>query len=233
MFNVLGPELGLMVVHLGVKQLAPLSVDELKTGSDRFLAAGGQIVFVASVGNQSEAIFMLLTKDVVSLKIFQTALIKSGFEITFSYVSSTEISEYAKGMPQQMKDVRLYPILPPDGFTSWCFYPMSKRRTSAYNWYLLDYEVRELLMRSHGAVGRKFAGKVVQVVTGSTGLDNWEWGVTLFAKSPTDLKEVVYTMRYDEASAKYGEFGDFIFGYIVESLQDLIEINRWDENTFY
>ena len=81
------------------------------------------------------------------------------------------------------------------------------------NWFTLPYDDRKELMYAHGASGRKFAGRVLQVVTGSTGIDDFEWGVTLFAVHPDDLKEVVYTMRFDEASALYAEFGPFYTGH--------------------
>jgi chlorite dismutase len=124
-------------------------------------------------------------------------------------------------MPDEMKRTRLYPELPPEGKTAWCFYPMSKRRNPGANWYELPYEQREELMKGHGKVGRTFAGRVLQLITGSTGLDDWEWGVTLFAAGPDDLKDVVYTMRYDEASAHYAEFGPFYTG-LVAPLPDVL-----------
>src|SRR6185436_1608499 len=100
--------------------------------------------------------------------------------------------------------------------------PMSKRRLVGQNWYELPYDQREELMREHGASGRTFAGRVLQVVTGSTGLDDFEWGVTLFAVRPDDLKEVVYTMRYDQASAVYAEFGPFYTG-MVDDLRVVLD----------
>jgi chlorite dismutase len=149
------------------------------------------------------------------LRRFQTDLQRAGLEVVDSYVSLTEVSEYAKGMPEQMLNARLYPVLPPEGKTSWCFYPMSKKREAEANWFTLEYEKRSELMQEHGKSGRNFAGRVVQVVTGSAGLDDYEWGVTLFANNPDDLKEVVYTMRFDEASAVYADFGAFYVGGIV------------------
>jgi chlorite dismutase len=113
-----------------------------------------------------------------------------------------------------MKQARLHPKLPPEGKRAWCFYPMSKRRGDVNNWYSLPYDVRDELMRGHGAVGRTFAGRIVQLITGSAGLDDYEWGVTLFAVRPDDLKDVVYTMRFDEASALFAEFGPFYTGVI-------------------
>ena len=113
-----------------------------------------------------------------------------------------------------MRQARLFPQLPPDGKTAFCFYPMSKRRSAEHNWYSLDFESRKELMMGHGKVGRTFHGRILQVITGSTGLDAFEWGVTLFGVHPDDLKECVYEMRFDEASAHYAEFGPFYTGMV-------------------
>ena len=114
---------------------------------------------------------------------------------------SPSVASTPQGVPDELKQARLYPQLPPEGKRAFCFYPMSKRRGAEQNWFTLPYDERKELMYAHGTSGRKFAGRVLQVVTGSTGIDDWEWGVTLFAVHPDDLKEVVYTMRFDEASA--------------------------------
>jgi len=105
---------------------------------------------------------------------------------------------------------RLYPVLP--DWEYFCFYPMSKRRGPGQNWYALGQEKRRELMGGHMRVGRTYAGRVRQLVTGSTGLDDWEWGVTLFAHDPYDIKAIVYEMRFDEVSHTYGEFGPFYNG---------------------
>lgn len=102
---------------------------------------------------------------------------------------------------------RLYPELP--DWELMGFYPMSKRRQGADNWYMLDFDTRKRLMGSHGRTGRKYANRIVQMITGCTGLDDWEWGVTLMAHQMDDLKSIVYEMRFDEVSARYGEFGAF------------------------
>jgi chlorite dismutase len=108
---------------------------------------------------------------------------------------------------------RLYPELPADmPYVS--FYPMSKRRDAGQNWYALTLDERSRLMQAHGLTGRRYAGKVQQVITGAIGLDNWEWGVTLFARDPLEFKRLVTDMRFDEVSAKYAEFGDFYVGKI-------------------
>ncbi|MGQ0712312.1 MAG: hydrogen peroxide-dependent heme synthase [Gemmatimonadaceae bacterium] len=109
---------------------------------------------------------------------------------------------------------RLSPDLPPE-MPYVCFYPMSKRRLLEANWYSLSLQERSRLMQAHGMVGRRFAGRVVQVITGSIGFDTWEWGVTLFAREPLEFKKLVTEMRFDEVSAKYAEFGEFYVGKIV------------------
>ena len=106
---------------------------------------------------------------------------------------------------------RLYPELPA-GMPYVCFYPMSKRRSAGQNWYALTLDERSRLMYSHGLTGRRYAGKVQQVISGAIGLDAWEWGVTLFARDPLDFKKLVTDMRFDEVSAKYAEFGEFYVG---------------------
>ena len=106
---------------------------------------------------------------------------------------------------------RLFPVVP-EGMDYLSFYPMSKSRAPGANWYTLTVEERSRLMREHGLTGRRFAGRIFQVITGSVGLDDWEWGVTLFARDPLDFKRIVTEMRFDEASAVYGEFGRFFTG---------------------
>ena len=119
---------------------------------------------------------------------------------------------------------RLYPTIP-DGMPYVCFYPMSKRRAVGQNWYALSLDQRSNLMRTHGTTGRRYAGKVLQIITGAIGLDAWEWGVTLFAKDPLDFKRLVTDMRFDEVSAKYADFGDFYVGTLVPdgNLEGLLE----------
>jgi peroxiredoxin len=110
---------------------------------------------------------------------------------------------------------RLYPEVPTD-MPYVCFYPMDKKREHGQNWYTLPVEERSRLMQEHGMSGRRYAGRVSQVVTGAIGFDAWEWGVTLFARDPLEFKKIVTEMRFDEASAKYGEFGEFFVGKVAE-----------------
>lgn len=109
---------------------------------------------------------------------------------------------------------RLYPPLP-TALPYVCFYPMSKRRDTGQNWYTLSLEERSRLMHSHGLTGRRYAGRVQQIITGAIGFENWEWGVTLFARDPLDIKRLVTEMRFDEVSARYAEFGEFFVGKLV------------------
>jgi chlorite dismutase len=129
-----------------------------------------------------------------------------------SSLYKTKVAQYAQRL-EPMNRQRLYPDFPE--WPCLCFYPMSKMRQPGQNWYMLPFEERSELMSQHGRSGMKFAGRVTQLITASTGLDNWEWGVTLWGRNPTYLKDIVYTMRFDESSARYALFGDFYFGYIL------------------
>jgi len=123
---------------------------------------------------------------------------------------AASVATFGKRMAQY-SEARLHPQLPAD-MPAVCFYPMRKLRTDTRNWYALDFARRQRLMSGHGETGRRFADRVTQLVTSATGLDNWEWGVTLFARDLSSLRDVVYEMRFDEASAIYAEFGPFYVG---------------------
>ena len=185
---------------------------------------GLQVVPIAMLGHKADLGFMALGPDLWRLRRLQSDLQAAGLVVATSYVSLTEVSEYAEGIPAEMKQKRLYPSLPPEGMTAFCFYPMSKRRgdTEGSNWFSMPFDERKAMMYGHGAAGRAFAGRIVQVITGSTGIDDWEWGVTLFGVHPDDLKECVYTMRFDEGSARFAEFGPFLAG-MVGPLEAVLE----------
>ena len=213
------PSIGIGVIHLFGKLNSADDLRDTKRDIKREIeyavAMGVQVVSVAVLGHKADIAVMALDADLWELRNLQTGLSRAGLDIVDSYVSLTELSEYAAGLPEETKQARLYPQLPPDGKPAWCFYPMSKRRNPEQNWYELPFERRRELMYEHGATGRTFAGRVLQLITGSTGIDDHEWGVTLFCEHPDDLKEVVYTMRYDEASARYAEFGPFYTGLVA------------------
>lgn len=158
-------------------------------------------------------------------------------DLVYSYLSVTELPEYVtseedlkrmiigqenlkegtdefaerldvfKKKQKEYQHYRLNPELP--DWEVMGFYPMNKRRVGEDNWYSLDFEARKKLMAGHAKVGRRYAGRISQLITGSTGLDDWEWGVTLMAHQVDALKEIVYEMRFDEVSARYAEFGPF------------------------
>jgi peroxiredoxin len=174
-----------------------------------------QVVPFVVLGHKADLGTLVLGPDLWRLHRLQAELLAAGLDLAASYLSLTEVSEYARGMPAERLEPRLHPRLPPEGKRVLCFYPMSKRRDQVGNWYTLPYEERERLMFGHGRKGREFSGRVLQLVTGSTGLDDWEWAVTLFADDPVAVKQCVHELRFDEASAVYAEFGPFLIGLLA------------------
>ena len=124
--------------------------------------------------------------------------------------------EFEKAFDAEMEEQRrrvmprLFQEVPPRRYV--CFYPMNKHRGEHKNWYATPFEERARMMRDHGVIGRHYAGAVNQIISGSIGFDDWEWGVDLFADDPVVFKKLVYEMRFDEASSWYGEFGPFYVG---------------------
>jgi hydrogen peroxide-dependent heme synthase len=171
-----------------------------------------QVLVFTVLGHKAELGIMALGPDVARLQSFQHELAAAPLSLESSYVSLTERSEYTDD--EERARARLYPKLPRK--RAICFYPMSKRRAPDANWYELPFEQRKQLMGGHARVGRAYAGRVLQLITGSTGLDDWEWGVTLLADDPAALKEIVYDMRFDEVSARFAEFGPFITGLLLD-----------------
>ena len=217
----MSPSVGMAVLHLFGHPAAEFDGQAVISAVKDAQGRGVQVVSVSMLGHKADVAFMAVASDMRELRKFQTAVQTAGVFITDSYVSITELSEYAANVPEEMKTARLYPQLPPAGKNAWCFYPMSKRRDSENNWFTLPFEKRSELMGEHGKSGRAFAGRVIQLVTASAGFDDFEWGVTLFAVNPDDLKDVVYTMRFDEASAVYAEFGAFYVG-MVTPVEELV-----------
>jgi len=201
-----------------------------------------QLLTLSMVTPKADIGFMLITPDLHDANKIETRLSLSlGANVlspVYSYLSLTEESEYITSEDEYVQTLepsvrndstklneavtafrermkhyrqeRVYPTLP-----DWpvvCFYNMSKRRGEQRNWYALPYDERRKLMKGHAAVGREFAGKVKQLITGSTGLDDAEWGVTLFARDTFQIKAIVYKMRFDPVSAEYADFGEFYIG---------------------
>ncbi len=142
---------------------------------------------------------------------------------------SPEFQQKALAAARQMAayaEARVHPRLPGADYPVFCFYPMSKARDGAANWYRLPFVERKRLMGSHAEAGRRFAGRVLQLITSSTGIDDWEWGVTLFCRDLKAVRDVVYEMRFDEGSAVFGLFGGFWVGlrFAPDGLRDALQL---------
>jgi chlorite dismutase len=208
---------------------------------------GHQALLFAVLGHKADLGVMALGPDLARLQRLQQELATTPLDLVDSYVSLTERSEYTTTEDDERTrlereeglagdaaeqrlvawrermahygEQRLHPRLPLK--RTICFYPMSKRRAANANWYSLPFDERKRLMAGHARVGRSYAGRVLQLITGSTGLDDWEWGVTLLADDPVALKEIVYEMRFDPVSAEYAEFGPFVTGLVLEPAEAL------------
>jgi chlorite dismutase len=190
-------------------------IEEAKEGSTSLFSV---------LGHKGDLAIMQLRPTMKVLHELETAFNKTKLAQytvpAYSYVSVVELSSYmARPGVDPNTDpqiqARLKPILPKTEYV--CFYPMNKRREGNDNWYMLSMEDRRSMMRSHGAIGRSYAGRVTQVISGSVGFDDWEWGVTLFADDPITFKKLIYEMRFDEVSARYGDFGSFFVGNRLEA----------------
>jgi chlorite dismutase len=201
-----------------------------------------QLLTLSVVTPKADVGFVLITPDLQNANRIEKRLsLALGADVltpVYSYLSLTEESEYlttddeyiasldveTRNDPKKLaaaletfhdrmkhyRQERVYPTLP-----DWpvvCFYNMSKRRGEQRNWYGLPFEERRKLMKGHANVGRRYSGKVKQLITGSTGLDDAEWGVTLFARDTFQIKSIVYEMRFDPVSAEYADFGEFFIG---------------------
>ena len=202
----------------------------------------GTTVLCSLLGHKGDLMLIHLRRDFAGLERAQLAVaqlrLAECVEAVDSFVSVVELGLYemtaviharlteqglAPGSPEyesafdtQLEEQRrrvagrLFCEVPPARFV--CFYPMNKRRGEQINWYRLPVEERGRLMRDHGKVGRRYSGRVTQIISGAIGLDDWEWGVDLFADDPVVFKKLIYEMRFDEASALYAEFGQFYVG---------------------
>lgn len=181
----------------------------------------GSHALYSIVGQKADFMMMFVRPTMEELNEIEMEFNKSKLaEYTIpahSYVSVVELSNYLPAGEDPYSNpqilARLYPTLPKAKHV--CFYPMDKRRQGDDNWYMLPMEDRRGLMRSHGMIGRQYAGIVKQIITGSVGFDDYEWGVTLFSDDVLQFKKLVYEMRFDEVSARYGEFGQFFVGNIL------------------
>jgi chlorite dismutase len=203
---------------------------------------GGATAATTLLGHKGDLMLAHFRRDFEGLQAAQLAVSRWGLapflEPTTSYVSVVELGMYemtaqiharlgAQGLKPGTAEFesafegemaaqrgrvegRLFLAVPPRRYV--CFYPMNKRRGEAVNWYAVPVEERARMMRDHGVIGRHYAGAVTQIISGSIGFDDWEWGVDLFADDPLVFKKLIYEMRFDEASARYAEFGPFYTG---------------------
>jgi len=183
--------------------------------------AGASAVF-SVLGHEADLLILHLRPEMADVELAERRFEHTSFaeftEHTDSFVSVTEASGYTTDLDDEEMDrslrryidMRLRPTLPDAEYV--CFYPMDKRRGEQDNWYDLPFAERAEHMSAHGDIGRKYAGEVTQIVTGSVGFDDWEWGVTLFSNDPTEIKHLLYEMRFDPSTSRYAEFGSFYFG---------------------
>lgn len=187
----------------------------------------------AMIGQKADLMFMWLRPTAEEIHEVETAFNKTRLaectEPVYSYFSVVELSNYvaqsiAKSADHPNIQARLKPILPKTKYA--CFYPMDKRREGEYNWYMLPMDQRREMMKSHGMIGRSYAKQIKQIISGSSGLDDWEWGVTLFSDDALQFKKIVYEMRFDEVSARYSDFGAFYVGRLLtpETLPQFLAI---------
>lgn len=152
-----------------------------------------------------------VSEYVPSIEQYRAKLIQEG-EQEGSPALDAKVNAYERRLPM-MNRQRLTPDIPP--WPATCFYPMNKKRKVGENWFLLPFSARAKMMSEHARSGMQYAGKVSQLITVGVGLEDWEWGVTLWARNPEFLKDIVYRMRFDEASARYAEFGPFYASYVM------------------
>jgi hydrogen peroxide-dependent heme synthase len=197
-FAQLGHKGDLMLVHFrdSIEHLAAVERDLARTELGSFLQPAHSYLSIVELGLYESSVktYPVLTKE--------------GIE-PFSEHWDKRIQEVVDRAVEAMS-VRLFPTIPETKYL--CFYPMDKRRGEQVNWYTAPIADRARMMHEHGLIGRRFAGTVKQIISGSIGLDDWEWGVDLFADDPGVFKRLIYEMRFDEASALYGLFGAFYVG---------------------
>jgi peroxiredoxin len=232
----------------GAKRIAAIS-DASKLFGEMARREDGETALFSALGHKGDLIIVHFRRSFEELARAELAVaglaLSDYLEPTTSYLSVIEIGLYEATValyrrlveenigprsPQWKSEIeseltrqrekispRLFPKIPPRPYL--CFYPMDKKREGEDNWYRVPIEERQRLMHEHGLVGRRFAGEVAQIISGSIGFDDWEWGVDLFADDPLVFKKLVYEMRFDEASASYAKFGPFYVGIRVEAAE--------------
>jgi hydrogen peroxide-dependent heme synthase len=236
----LRPSEGWGVIHLFLRTERGGDGTDILDALMRFTATDpNQAITFSVLGGRADLGVMLLSPDLDELDRVVKEITAGPVECLDTFVSLTERSEYTTTEDEERArleaggaadiettlatwrermahytDARLHPRLPAKRFI--CFYPMSKSRVPGANWFDLSFDERKDLMRGHATTGRTYSGRILQLITGATGLDDWEWGVTLLADDPVAVKEIVYEMRFDAASAQYALFGPFWVGLVME-----------------
>jgi peroxiredoxin len=228
--------------QLGVERRAEIASEASRALSEMEQEASGQSAIFSLLGHKGDLILVHFRRSFDELNQAERKLAGLGlwdyFEPTSSYLSVVELGLYDSSLktyedlagrgiapfsPQwkaaveevmaRQRDAmapRLFPEMPPHKYL--CFYPMDRKRGEVKNWYRLPMAERKRQMHEHGMVGRRYAGEVKQIISGSIGFDDWEWGVDLFADDPLVFKRLIYEMRFDEVSADYALFGTFYVG---------------------
>jgi peroxiredoxin len=235
------------------KALAPAQQDEILGTAASLFGGMEQSAVYSLIGHKGDLMFVHFRRDFEELNQAETAIARlrlSDFlEPTSSYLSMIELGLYETTLklyaslaeraiepysPEWNQEIeeqlarqrqamaqRLWPAIPESKYL--CFYPMDRRRGEEKNWYQVPMPERQRLMHDHGMVGRRYAGEVKQIITGSIGFDDWEWGVDLFADDPLVFKKLIYEMRFDEVSAVYALFGTFYVGLRVSDLGKMLK----------
>jgi peroxiredoxin len=208
-YSMLGHKGDLMLVHFrdSFDDLNAVELQLNRTGLQEYLEPVHSYLSVVELGLYDS-----------SVKLFRQ-LTERGIE-PMSEEWNKEVEETMERQRQAMRS-RLYPKIPASRYL--CFYPMNRMRGEQKNWYMLPIEERQRQMEEHGTVGRRYAGKVQQIITGSVGFDDWEWGVDLFAPEPLVFKKLIYEMRFDQVSAEYAQFGQFFIGLRLP----VTELDKW------
>jgi len=210
-YSMIGHKGDLMLVHFreSFDELNQAELQLNRTGLQEFLAPVHSYLSVIELGLYDS-----------SVKLFRQLTERGVAPLTEEW--NKEIGETIERQKTAMHS-RLFPKIPESRYL--CFYPMDRRRGEDKNWYMLPIEERQRQMEEHGMVGRRYAGKVQQIITGSIGFDDWEWGVDLFAAEPLVFKKLIYEMRFDQVSAEYALFGQFFIGLRVQ----LEKLGEWAE----
>jgi len=224
------------------RSLPPEQQQNIAAEAAQFFGDGKCSAPFAMLGHKGDLMFVHFRRNFQELVQVQTGVgrlrLSEFLEPTTSYLSIVELGLYdstsktyqslsekgiephSEAWQQGIEEVlvrqreamapRLFPDIPPARYI--CFYPMDRKRGEDKNWYTVPMAERMRMMHEHGMVGRRYAGQVRQIITGSIGFDDWEWGVDLFAEDPVVFKKLIYEMRFDEVSAVYAAFGQFYIG---------------------